>query len=92
MQEEVARLAGPRYAHDDQNRDYKRWGRQRGAIYLAGQKVRLMVPRVRDVKHNLEVPLKVYQQLQQPHADDAKLFVKILPRLGGAGSMKMRRG
>ena len=78
LQDEVARLAGPRYAHDDQGRDYKRWGKQRGSVYLAGQKVPLMVPRVRDVKHNCEVPLEIYQQLQQPHADDEKLFIKIL--------------
>jgi len=78
LQDEVARLAGPRYAHDDQSRDYKRWGKQRGSVYLAGQKVPLMIPRVRDVKHNCEVPLEIYQQLQQPHAGDEKLFVKIL--------------
>ncbi len=27
LQDEGARLAGPRYAHDDQSRDYKRWGK-----------------------------------------------------------------
>jgi transposase-like protein len=30
------------------------------------------------MKHNCEVPLEIYQQLQQPHASDEKLFVKIL--------------
>lgn len=78
LQDEVVRLAGRRYAHDDQNRDYKRWGKQRGSVYLAGQKVPLMIPRVRDVKQNCEVPLEIYQQLQQPYASDEKLFVKIL--------------
>jgi hypothetical protein len=30
------------------------------------------------MKHNCEVPLEIYQQLQQPHAGDEKLFIKIL--------------
>jgi len=78
LQQEVAQLAGPRYSHNDPSHDYKRWGKQRGAVYLAGQKVALMVPRVRDVRQKREVPLEIYQQLQQPGHEDEKLFVKIL--------------
>ena len=48
LQAEVAALAGARYAHDDGRPDVVRWGRQRGSIYLADQKLPIPVPRVRD--------------------------------------------
>ena len=42
VEEEVHALAGPRYARDGGDR--ARWGRQRGFIYLADQKLALRVP------------------------------------------------
>jgi len=61
VEEEVHALAGPRYARDGGDR--ARWGRQRGFIYLADQKLALRVPRVRDQKANAEVPLQTYARL-----------------------------
>ena len=47
-QADVTALAGPRYQRDDAHPGVVRWGRQRGSIYLADQKLAITVPRVRD--------------------------------------------
>ncbi len=75
---EVAALAGPRYSRDDEHSGRSRWGKQRGSIYLADQKVPITVPRVRDWREGHEVPLATYAQLQQPRAQDAGLFRRVL--------------
>ncbi len=54
---EVTALAGPRYARDDEHGELARWGKQRGSIYLADQKLPVTVPRVRDQREGREVPL-----------------------------------
>ena len=79
VEEEVHALAGPRYARDGGDR--ARWGRQRGFIYLADQKLALRVPRVRDQKANAEVPLQTYARLQQPRAADEGVMRRILSGL-----------
>jgi transposase-like protein len=75
---EVTALAGPRYAHDDEHAGLARWGKQRGSIYLADQKLPIAVPRVRDRREGREVPLATYARLQQPRAQDAGLFRRVL--------------
>jgi putative transposase len=79
MEEEVMALAGPRYRRDGGPR--ARWGRQQGSIFLADQKLALMVPRVRDQAVNAEVPLQTYAQLQQPRALDEGVLRRILAGL-----------
>jgi transposase-like protein len=81
MQAEVAQLAGPRYRRTGGQPDLVRWGRQRGSIFLADQKVPVRVQRVRDRRQGQEVPLQSYQQLQTPRAADAGLFRKVLAGL-----------
>jgi putative transposase len=76
LQAEVAALAGARYARDGS--DAVRWGKQRGSIYLADQKVSLQVPRVRDLATQSEIPLTTYATLQAPRAQDAGLFRRVL--------------
>ena len=78
LQDEVTALAGKRYARHRTNRDYKRWGKQRGSVFLGDQKVSLMVPRVRDLKRNQEVTLSNYHTLQQSGPIEDQLFVRIL--------------
>ncbi|KAA0224277.1 IS256 family transposase, partial [candidate division KSB1 bacterium] len=56
----------------------KRWGRQRGSVYLGDQKVPLQVPRVRNLEAQQEIPLANYHQLQRPAALEEQLFVKII--------------
>ena len=81
LQEEIAELAGPPYFREPETRSVKRWGKQRGSVYLADQKVPLMVPRVRDLERNSEIPLPSYKQLQRPHVAEEQLFVRIIQGL-----------
>jgi len=78
LQEEVQQLAGERYARNGVNRACKRWGRQRGSVYLGDQKVPLWVPRVRDVERQQEISLTNYHGLQQPRPLENQLFVRII--------------
>ena len=63
MRREAEGLIGELYA-----RGKKRgpWGSNRGSVCLGDQKVTVHVPRVRDRRTNMEVPLRSYQRLQQP--------------------------
>ena len=82
LQQEVQSLAGARYAHeakhDDEPTGIARWGTQSGSIFLADQKLRINVPRVRDMTARREVPLSTYQQLQTPRSADVGLFRRVL--------------
>jgi transposase-like protein len=75
---EVAILAGPRYARDDGVAHRVRWGRQRGSVYVADQKLPIQVPRVRDRQTGTEVSLQTYARLQQPRAADEGLLRRLL--------------
>lgn len=77
LQQEVQALAGPRYARGDGAPHLVRWGRQRGAVYLADQQLPIVVPRVRNRQVGLEVPLQSYTQLQQPRAADEGLLRRL---------------
>jgi len=76
--QEVNALAGPRYARDDGVPSRVRWGRQRGSIYLADQKIPIQVPRVRDRQTRTEVPLETYARLQHPRAADEGVLRRLL--------------
>jgi transposase-like protein len=78
LQQEVLALAGPRYAREDARPDVVRWGKQAGSVFLADQKLRLQVPRVRDRASGRELPLATYAQFQTPRAQDAGLFHRVL--------------
>src|SRR5439155_9427341 len=78
LEAEVTRLAGPRYARQDGQPDRVRWGRQPGSVYLADQKLAIAVPRVRDRRRQVELPLVRYGALQQPQASDEGLFRRVL--------------
>jgi putative transposase len=81
MQAEVAQLAGRKYSRAGGQAEVVRWGRQRGSIFLADQKVPVAVQRVRDRQRRQEIPLQSYQQLQTPRAADVGLFRKLLAGL-----------
>lgn len=71
LQQEVCELAGARYQRGGGLPGHARWGAQPGSVYLADQKVRVDVPRVRDLRAGKEVSLKSYQALQDPtHANE----------------------
>lgn len=75
---EVTALAGERYARSDSHPDVVRWGKQKGSVFLADQKLALTVPRVRDRSAKREVPLSTYTALQTPRAHDVGLYRKVL--------------
>ena len=52
----------------------KRWGGNPGSVFVGDQKLKINVPRVRDLNRNQEVPLKSYERLQSPaHVDEMAL-------------------
>ena len=56
----------------------RRWGSQSGSVYLGDQKLKVKVPRVRDVARRTEVPLAAYQALQTPRNQDEGLLLRVL--------------
>ena len=81
LQQEVERLAGPRYARCGGKPGVVRYGKQPGSVYLADQKVGIDVPRVRNLRRNREIPLRTYQQLQHPRAADHGVLQRLLTGL-----------
>ena len=71
-------LAGRRYQRKESDQPYRRWGSQRGSVYLGDQKVPVEVPRVRNVDSDTEVALDAYQALQTPRKMDEGLLRKVL--------------
>lgn len=78
LTQEVTRIAGARYARQDDHPDLVRWGKQAGSVFLADQKLPVQVPRVRDRAVGREVALTTYQHFQAPRALDAGLFRRVL--------------
>ena len=67
LEDEVTRFCGARYQHQE-DRTHTRYGRQRGVVILAGQKLPIDRPRVRRADGGGEVPLETYARLQSPDA------------------------
>ena len=67
MEDEVTRLCGRRYERQPE-RVHTRYGHQQGVATLAGQKVSITRPRVRQADGGGEMPLEMYARLQSPHA------------------------
>lgn len=83
MRWEVDQLAGPKHqAHA--GRDHVRWGAQTGYCVVAGQKVPLERPRVRDVRGR-EAPLGSYQMLQQTSLLEDTVWHKLMRGLTTRG-------
>jgi len=81
LAQEVTVLAGARYQRGGGVPGYARWGGQDGSVYLADQKVAVRVPRVRDIRHDQEVPLTTYQGLRQPRRAEEAALRKVLKGL-----------
>ena len=78
LQRAVADLAGARYQRKASDQPYRRWGSQRGSVYLGDQKVAVEVPRVRNVDSDTEVPLDAYDAFQTPRQMDEGLRRRVL--------------
>ncbi|MGK5089977.1 transposase [Bdellovibrionota bacterium FG-2] len=73
LQKEVRRQVGGE-RHDRTGCDNKRWGQNPGSVCLGDQKLRINVPRVRNMRTGKEVPLQSYRRLQDPgHLDELAL-------------------
>ena len=74
LERAVVELAGARYQRKAAEQPLRRWGSQRGSVYLGDQKHPVEVPRVRNVDTGTEVPLSAYQALQTPRNMDEGLL------------------
>ncbi len=75
LKNEFERLVGPKHSRIGSN---ARWGRQNGSVYLRDQKFPVVIPRVRNVELNQEVPLEAYRRLQAPFDDDNGALKRLL--------------
>ena len=78
LQSEVTRLAGDRYTRKDTQNPNRRWGSQKGSVYLSDQKVPICVPRVRNVETEEEISLEAYHHLQVPRRMDEGLLLRMI--------------
>jgi len=81
LKREVEELAGIKHSRQGGLPGHYRWGSQEGSIYLSDQKLRVRVPRVRDVAKNREVSLESYRLLQEPRNADEGVMRRILSGL-----------
>lgn len=79
MRWEVGKLVGPQNKAE-RGRENLRWGSQPGYCVVAGQKVPLDRPRVRDVRQK-EVPLGSYEMLQQASLLEDAVWNKLMSGL-----------
>ena len=75
LQQEVRKLAGARY---NRGGELKRWGKNSGSVYLGDQKVRVSVPRVRNLVKKTEVRLQSYERLQDPQLIDHLALTRVI--------------
>ena len=76
LDREVVELAGERYARKGEETEYGRHGTNPGSVRLAGQKVGIRVPRVRDPRG--EVQLSSYKSFQENGDLDEAMFRRVL--------------
>lgn len=75
LQAEILALAGGRYGR---NGDVKRWGTNPGSVFLGDQKVKIPVPRARNIEKNEEIPLAAYERLQSPQLLDDMALARVI--------------
>jgi len=79
LDEEVTELAGPRYSREGGQPGLARHGSNRTSVRLAGQRVPLDVPRVRNLVEGKEVPLASLHALRAaPGSVDETLLRRVL--------------
>jgi putative transposase len=75
LQTEFATLIGQPY---ERGKTFGPWGSNPGSICLGDQKVRVIVPRVRNRKTGQEVPLQSYQRLQSATVIDHLALQRVI--------------
>lgn len=74
LEAEVRSLAGVRYSRGTG----VRYGTNPGSVVLGGQRLGITVPRVRDPRRGVEIPLASYQQLHRGTGCDEGALVRVL--------------
>jgi transposase-like protein len=74
---EIRALAGERYARKDETLRGRRHGSNAGTVRLAGQRVPMRIPRVRDVRGG-EIPLETHEELSRSGDVDELLLRRVL--------------
>jgi transposase-like protein len=74
---EIRALAGERYARKDETLRGRRHGSNPGTVRLAGQRVPMRIPRVRDVRGG-EIPLETHEELSRSGDVDELLLRRVL--------------
>lgn len=77
LQSEVTQLVGGAHYERTGGR-LKRWGQNPGSAFLGDQKVKINVPRVRNVGLRQEVPLKSYERFQNPALVDEMALNRVI--------------
>lgn len=77
LQAEVRNLVGGDH-HERTGTAIKRWGSNPGSVFVGDQKLRINVPRVRDLEADQEVRLKSYERLQDPTHLDELAFSRVI--------------
>jgi transposase-like protein len=75
LQEEIVELAGERYARGN---EIKRWGSNPVSVFLGDQKVKLQVPRARNISSNEEIFLSTYNALQNSQQLDDMALSRVM--------------
>ena len=75
LQQEIRELVGEKHSRGG---DIKRWGRNPGSVYLGDQKVKVPVPRMRNVVTKEEVQLRSYARLQSPQLIDQMALSRVI--------------
>ena len=79
LEEEVTRLVGARYERGGGQPHLARYGSNRTSVRLAGQRVPIGVPRVRNLAEGKEVPLELHRALRaSPGVVDEVLLRRVL--------------
>lgn len=78
LKKEVSSLAGERYKRSCEPKEKVRYGSNPGSVRLAGQRVPIRVPRIRNRKENHEVPLQTLNQLKDQGELDELLLRRVL--------------
>jgi len=79
MDAEIESVAGPKGRHDP-DRSATRWTAQQGYVVLAGKKVKVTKPRLRDMEGH-EVALRSYERFQSPLRRQSSICKKLIAGL-----------
>ena len=76
LEKEVTRLAGEWYGRAKGGKRCVRYGRNPSSIRIGGQKLPFVVPRVRSLKTNRELPLETVEEFRRQNGEVDELLLK----------------